>query len=226
MIYVGTSGFSYKEWKGIFYPEKLPQKQYLSYYGEQFRTTEINNTFYRFPSPEVVSNWAQQVPADFRFALKLSQRITHRKKLQDVDEEMRWFLTGAEPLGDRLGCVLVQLPPWYRQNLKVLEAFLEAYSKRVPLAFEFRHDSWYDEETYRLLENYGAALGVVEDDKREAVRRVTGPFVYSRLRRSDSGPDQLAEWASWFRELEVDAYVYLKHAGQAPVYARALLDML
>ena len=101
MIYLGTSGFSYPEWKGSFYPEKLPQKQFLSFYAEHFNTTEINSTFYRFPSRSVVAGWSEQVAEGFRFTLKLSQRITHRKKLSGVDEEMGWFLNGAEPLGTR-----------------------------------------------------------------------------------------------------------------------------
>ena len=111
MIYVGTSGFSYPEWKGIVYPEDLPDRQYLSFYGQHFSSAEINNTFYRFPSAKTTQTWSEQVPDDFRFTLKMNRKVTHRKRLTDVEEEMDWFFNGASSLGGKLGTVLVQLPP-------------------------------------------------------------------------------------------------------------------
>lgn len=222
MLYFGTSGFSYKEWKGPFYPEKLPQKDYLSYYASHFKTTELNNTFYRIPSRKVVESWAGQVPEAFRFALKLNQRITHRKKLKDIDEEMGWFLNGAEALGARLGCILVQLAPWFKQDLDLLESFLERHGKRAPMAFEFRHNSWLEQSTYDLLKAHSAAWVLAETDEQPAVREITGPFVYVRLRKSEYSEEELVQWAEWLRDLNTDAFVYLKHALKAPVWAEQL----
>ncbi len=222
MIYIGTSGFSYNEWKGGFYPDDLPAAKFLSYYSGQFNSTEINNTFYRIPSAKTTANWAQQVGPSFRFSLKLSQRITHKKRLRDCSEEMEWFRNGAEPLQGQLGCILVQLPPWFRQNLEVLDAFLEAHASNWRLALEFRHASWMQPETYQLLESRGASLGVVETDEDQAVREVTAPFVYVRLRKDDYSSEELDGWANWLNSLDRDVYVYLKHAAQAPAWAQRL----
>ena len=131
MIYVGTSGLSYKEWKGVFYPDKLPAKDYLSFYSQHFSTTEINNTFYRSPSEGTSAKWAEQVPENFRFTLKLNRKITHNKRLKDVEDEMEWFLKGAAALGKKLGTLLVQLPPYFREDTEVLEHFLEGCSQRL-----------------------------------------------------------------------------------------------
>ena len=137
-ILVGTSGFAYKEWKGSFYPEKLPAKKYLSYYAEHFRTTEINNTFYRMPTARLCEGWYNEVPEDFSFTLKLSQRITHFKRLKNVDDDMSFFLDSAASLKEKLGPILVQLPPNFKKDLELLEAFLEKFAKQGRLAFEFR----------------------------------------------------------------------------------------
>ncbi len=226
MIYIGTSGFSYPEWKGSFYPEDLPQNRFLSHYAEHFRTTEINNTFYRIPSAKMTAKWAEQVDDRFRFSLKLSQRITHKKRLESCDEEMGWFATGAAPLESCLGCLLVQLPPWSRQKLDVLEGFLEAHAAKWKLAFEFRHDSWMQPETYRLLEKHGSALAVVETDETPAVREITAGFLYVRLRKESYSQDELQEWAHWLSSSGRDAYVYLKHAAAAPGWAQRLCEAL
>ena len=226
MIYVGTSGFSYKEWKGDLYPEDLPQSQYLHYYSRVFKTTEINNTFYRTPSEKTTANWASQVPPEFRFALKLTQRITHRKRLVECDEEMEWFFRGAAPLWGHLACLLVQLPPWFKQDLDVLEDFLVKFAAKAPLAVEFRHLSWFEPATYDLLREHKAALGVVESDKLEAVREVTAPFVYMRLRRSQNTSEGLEDWARWMAAQTGDVFAYVKHAGAAPGLARDLLAAL
>lgn len=226
MIYLGTSGFSYKEWKGVLYPDDLPQSRYLHYYSRQFNSTEINNTFYRIPSEKMTAGWATQVPEGFRFALKLTQRITHRKKLVDCREEMEWFLHGSSPLAQHLGCILVQLPPWFKRQDEVLEDFLGQFGRAVPLALEFRHDSWFDDATFDLLARHNAALAVVESDEREAVREVTAPFLYMRLRKSDYAPSHIRDWAAWIRGQDRDVYVYLKHAAAAPELARQLRQAL
>ncbi|MDA2926409.1 DUF72 domain-containing protein [Acidobacteria bacterium AH-259-G07] len=223
MIYVGTSGFSYPEWKGIFYPEKLAAKHYLSFYAQHFSSTEINNTFYRSPSETTAGHWAEQVPKHFRFTLKLNQKITHKNRLGNVDDAMEWFLKGAAPLGDKLGTLLVQLPPYFREDKKVLEDFLQKYSKKAALAFEFRHPSWLTDNTFELLEAHAVALVVAESDERPALRTVTAPFVYVRLRKSEYSEDELQEWARWIASQKREAFVYLKHDTEAPRLAKQLI---
>ena len=226
-VLVGTSGFSYAEWRGLFYPEDLPTKKYLSYYSEHFKTTEINNTFYRLPTLKLTEGWYPQVPEDFSFTLKLSQKITHIRRLKNVDEEMNFFLSSAAGLKEKLGPILVQLPPNLKKNTDVLGDFLANYAAKGKLAFEFRHDSWFDRDVYDLLARHGSALGVVEkEDGGDAVREVTGSFVYMRLRKGDYQPGEMKEWANWIRAQNVDVYCYLKHDEKAPVLARELLDHL
>ena len=225
-ILIGTSGFSYPEWKGSFYPEKLPSKKYLSYYAEHFPTTEINNTFYRIPTSANTAEWYKAVGADFSFTLKLSQRITHQKKLQNCEEEMSRFLDAAKELREKMGPILVQLPPFFKQNLQVLQEFLEAHSANSRLAFEFRHDSWFEESTYQMLQEHGCSLAVVESEERKAEHRVTGNFVYMRLRKEDYSKEELFSWSKWMGEESVDVYCYLKHDVKAPAFARQLMDLL
>lgn len=227
MIYIGTSGFSYSSWKGVFYPDKLPAKDYLNFYSQHLSTTEINNTFYRFPSEATTAGWAQKVPESFRFSVKLNRRITHKKLLREVDEEMGWFLKGTEALGPKLGCLLVQLPPYARKSLPVLEAFLQTYSQQHKLALEFRHDSWFSQDTYDLLGEHGASLVLVETDEQHAVMEITGNFVYIRLRRADYSDSDLARWAEWLSLQERDVFLYMKHDDkQAPLLAQQLVSAI
>ncbi|HSR69416.1 MAG TPA: DUF72 domain-containing protein [Acidobacteriota bacterium] len=226
MIYVGTSGFAYKEWKGSFYPDDLPQKDFLRYYSQQLTTTEINATFYRSPSAKTVAQWKEQVPDSFRFTLKMNRRVTHNKRLQDVEENLQWFLKGAAPLKEQLGCVLVQLPPWFKRDVDRLREFIEVAPSQWRMAFEFRHETWYCDETYQALRDANQTLAVVETDDQEAVRELTGPMVYVRLRSSQYAPGQMEDWAEWLGGLDRDAFVYFKHEGQAPVLAHKLLQMV
>jgi uncharacterized protein YecE (DUF72 family) len=228
-ILVGTSGFAYGEWRGLFYPAELPSKRFLSYYAGHFRTTEINNTFYRMPTPQLTQAWYAEVPGDFSFTLKLSRRITHFKKLKDVGEEMDWFLGSAASLKEKLGPILVQLPPFFRKDLSVLREFLIQFAARARLALEFRHDSWFEEETYELLREHNTALGVVEGEEKEpsaVVKIVTGAFVYMRLRKGDYSETELLDWARWIREQTMPVFCYLKHDERAPVLAQQLLEAL
>ena len=226
-IFLGTSGFSYAEWRGIFYPADVPSKKFLSYYAQHFKTTEINNTFYRLPTLKLTEGWYAEVPEDFSFTLKLSQKITHIKRLKNADEEMEVFLNAASGLKEKLGPILVQLPPNLKKNAEVLSDFLGKYATKGRLAFEFRHDSWFDDEVYDLLRKHNSALGVVEkEDGTEPVREVTGPFVYMRLRKGDYSAAELGEWASWIRKQTADVYCYLKHDQKAPVLATQLLEVL
>ena len=150
-LYVGTSGYSYKEWKGSFYPEKIPAKDMLSYYASRLHAVELNNTFYRLPQPSMVESWKAQVPDDFRFSVKASQRITHFKRLKDAADETRFMLETVSALADRLGVVLFQLPPNMKKDIDRLETFLKALPADTPAAFEFRHPTWFDQETPELL---------------------------------------------------------------------------
>ena len=226
-VFVGTSGFAYKEWKGTFYPDDLPAKKYLSYYAGQFRTTEINNTFYRMPTAKLTEGWYAEVPDGFSFTLKLSQRITHFKRLKNIDEEMNFFLTSAAGLKEKLGPILVQLPPNFKKDIVVLEDFLAKFASHGRLAFEFRHDSWFDDELFELLRKHNAALGVVEKEEgANAPREVTGPFVYMRLRKGEYSADEMLDWARWIRSQRVPVYCYLKHDDRAPLLATELLKAL
>ncbi|MBU4499472.1 MAG: DUF72 domain-containing protein, partial [Gammaproteobacteria bacterium] len=156
-LYVGTSGYAYKEWKGRFYPPDLPAKRMLHYYGEHFRSVEINNTFYRMPTAALLQSWGGEVPADFRFVLKASQRITHQHRLVDADEDVGYLLDVADTLGKQLGALLFQLPSNLKKDVARLDAFL-ALLPPHRAAFEFRHPSWFDDEVFGLLRAHQAAL--------------------------------------------------------------------
>jgi uncharacterized protein YecE (DUF72 family) len=228
-ILVGTSGFAYKEWKGSFYPDDLPAKKYLSYYAKHFRTTEINNTFYRMPTAKLCEGWYAEVPDGFSFTLKVSQRITHFKRLRNVDDEMSFFLDSAAGLKEKLGPILVQLPPNYKKDTDVLEAFLTTFASKGKLAFEFRHESWFSDDVYELLRKHKTTLGVVEKEEGEGPetpREVTGSFVYMRLRKGDYSKDEMLDWARWIRTQSVPVYCYLKHDERAPMLAKQLLEAL
>ena len=228
-ILVGTSGFSYAEWRGKFYPPDLSPKKFLSYYAQHFRTTEINNTFYRLPTPALVGNWRDEVPTEFQFTLKVSQIITHRKKLKAVDSEMHRFLEGAAALKEKLAILLVQLPPFLRKDLGTLEEFLNSFSSQARFSFEFRHSSWFCDDLYELLRKHRCALAVVEKEEGEgadAPREVTAPFVYMRLRKGEYSDAELGDWAEWIRRQTVDVFCYLKHDDEAPLLAKRLLRAL
>jgi len=228
---VGTSGYAYKEWKGNFYPAKLPDKEMLRYYGQQFATVEINHSFYQMPRERILEGWAEMVPAGFQFALKANQKITHVMKLRNCEELLKRFLEAASVLheGDHLGPILVQLPPTFRADLGVLEEFLKLRPRAFRFALEVRHPSWYTEETYALLRQYETALCLAETDKDTPPDVLTAGFVYVRLRREEYTPKQLAAWKQRFdawRGQGIAVYAYCKHeeAGKGPAYARRLLS--
>ena len=164
-LFVGTSGYSHAEWKGNFYPERFSQKKMLGYYAEHFSTVEVNYTFRQLPSRKIVENWAEQVPASFRFVLKGSQSITHFKRLQSAEKETDAFLEMASLLGKRQGPILLQLPPNFKKDVSRLDAFLKQVDGRAKLAFEFRNATWLDEEVYSCLRTHGAALCVTDRDE-------------------------------------------------------------
>jgi len=228
-VLAGASGYSFKEWKGTFYPEKIEAEAMLPFYSERLPTVEINNTFYRMPTAKLCEGWYAEVPDSFSFTLKLSQRITHFKRLKNVDDEMSFFLESAAALKEKLGPILVQLPPNYKKDIDVLDAFLGAFATKGKLAFEFRHESWFTDEVYDLLRKHKTTLGVVEkeeDEGPETPREVTGSFVYMRLRKGDYSQDEMLDWAAWIRGQSVPVYCYLKHDDRAPILANALVAAL
>jgi len=228
-LYVGTSGFSYKEWKGPFYPKDLPDKQMLHFYGERFRTVEINNTFYRMPKPGVLEAWTAEVPADFRFVIKASQRITHIQRLNDADGSLSYFLKVVVALQERLGPVLFQLPPNMKKDASRLRAFLELLPKQYRAAFEFRHQSWFDSEVFALLRDHQVALCIAEaENDLEIPFESTAEWGYLRLRRTDYGDPELKAWAERVRQANwKDAFIFFKHEdeGKAPLLGKRFLEL-
>jgi uncharacterized protein YecE (DUF72 family) len=214
-LWPGTSGFSYKEWKGSFYPEDLPDAGMLAYYAERFPTVEINNTFYRMPTRKLLTGWADQVPAGFRFVLKASRKITHQKKLADPAEELGYLIETSRALGERLGPTLVQLPPWLKKDVPLLAAFLALVPADFPVALEFRSSSWLDDDVYSALEAAGAALVVSDTGKGDPPVVRTAPFGYARLRRVEYEETDLREWARRLAEPGWDdLFAFFKHEDE------------
>ncbi len=228
-IRAGTSGFSYPEWKGSFYPEKLPQAKFLEYYAEKFATVEINNTFYRFPRSDLLEGWRDRTPDGFTFAVKANQGITHKGRLQDVEDLTRDFVERCKLLEDKLGPILFQLPPYFKRDDERLANFLDSLDPRLLYAFEFRHVSWFEDDVFQLLSDGGVALCVSEGDKLDTPRIATGNFVYARLRKEVYTDEEVADWHAWMAEqakLGLDVFAYLKHdeEGASPEYALQLLS--
>ncbi len=228
-LYVGTSGYSYKEWKGTFYPGDLPGKQMLHYYSERFRTVEINNTFYRMPKVSVLEAWASEVPTDFKFVLKAPQRITHIQRLKDAGDSVSYLLEVAGALKERLGSLLFQLPPNLKKDAARLREFLSLLPSQRRVAFEFRHPSWFDEEVFGLLHDHRAALCIAEAENALEVPFVTtADWGYLRLRRPDYGDGELKTWVKRVQEQDWrDAFVFFKHEdeGRAPQMAKRFLEL-
>ena len=229
-VRVGTSGYSYPEWKGNFYPEKIAARDMLRYYAERFPTVEINNTFYRMPKEALLEDWAAQVPEGFLFALKASQRITHFKRLKECGEELRYLVRVSSALGPKLGPLLFQLPPNFKKDLPRLQGFLEQMPERRRVAVEFRHASWFDDETFQALRSQDAALCVADTGEEPAAPLVaTTDWGYLRLRREDFGDADLKDWARRIQEQPwTDAFVFMKHEeeGRGPKLAAKLIGML
>jgi len=230
-LYVGTSGYAYKEWRGSFYPDDLPAKQFLKYYGERFRSCEINATFYRIPKGSVVAAWASEVPAGFRFVLKASQRITHFQRLKDCGETVEVMFRVAAELGEKLGAVLFQTPPNLKKDAARLKDFLTMLPRGARVAFEFRHASWFDDETWGLLRERNAALCIAEAEEGEGVEvpfEATADFGYIRLRRAEYSDADLKAWIKRMKGTSwKDAFVFFKHedAGVGPALASKFLKL-
>jgi uncharacterized protein YecE (DUF72 family) len=209
----GTSGYAFKEWKGPFYPPELKDNAWLGYYAGKFPTVEINNTFYRLPKTDVVLDWAAQTPDAFSFAIKASQRITHYARLKpESADALSFLLKTTSALDGKLGAILFQLPPNLKQDLARLHAFLELLPPHRRFAFEFRHESWFDEGTFRLLRDRDIALCIAEQEDFKCPVVCTASWGYLRLHRLDYDEAGLGAWAKCVGEQSwTDAFVYFKH---------------
>jgi uncharacterized protein YecE (DUF72 family) len=227
-LLAGTSGFSYKEWCGEFYPPKLPPKAMLAHFAERLPTVEINNTFYRLPNSATIAGWRAQVPDRFRFAVKTPRRITHLKRLKECGADLRVLLEALGALAPCLGPLLVQLPPYFRCDVAVLGAFIDELPTDCRAAFEFRHESWLVPEVYRLLEARNLALVQSESDERFEPLPWTASWAYLRLRRVQYVEADLLQWLERLRVSGVDAaFVFFKHedAATGPKLAARLLEL-
>jgi uncharacterized protein YecE (DUF72 family) len=226
-LLAGASGYSFKEWKGVFYPRDIKADAMLAWYAERLPTVEINNTFYRMPAVSMLENWARAAPAGFRFAIKASRRITHmaRLKAETAADSVAYLYRALSALGDKRGPVLFQLPPQMKKDLPRLAAFLQLLPEDHHAAFEFRNSSWFDDEVYGALRAAGAALCLSErEDNAPPPLVQTAPWGYVRLRLESYSEEELRTWgekllATAWR----DIYVYFMHEPTAPAYAQTLM---
>ena len=223
-VLCGTSGYDYEPWRGRFYPQDLPRSKMLPYYASRFGAVEINYSFRRLPTSKAIQRWAAQVPDGFRFALKAWQRITHHARLEKTGKLVESFAKVVRALGPRLGPVLYQLPPNLKRDDALFAAFLEQLPRDVPAAFEFRHESWFADETFRALKKASAALCVAESEELVTPRVRTARFGYLRLRRLDYSKADLDSWAEWVRGagFKTDVTAFFKHEDEAKGPAFAL----
>jgi uncharacterized protein YecE (DUF72 family) len=231
VIWIGTSGYNYPEWKGTFYPETLPAAKMLPYYAERFPTVEINYTFYRTPNEKILDGWNKATPDQFKLTLKAPKRITHEARLRDCGDRVRQFLETASILGPKLGALLFQLPPNLKKDLALLDAFLDTFPPRVRAAFEFRHPSWLDDDVFNRLRGRNLALCVADSEKLSAPVEITADYAYFRLRDEGYTPDDITRWADVIREKTSgldETFVYFKHeeSGKGPEFGRHLMRLL
>jgi uncharacterized protein YecE (DUF72 family) len=230
-LLAGASGYSYKPWKGPSYPQDLPDGDMLGYYAERLPTVEINNTFYRLPKASVLEDWSARTPERFRFVLKASRKITHIQRLKDVGELTDYLFKTADSLGPKLGPILFQLPPYLKKDLERLRRFCAGVPQGRAIAFEFRDESWLDEEVFALLRGHDAALCVADTEGSPAEDRElvsTASWGYLRLRRDHYGDADLMRWLTRIRAQPwSQAYVFFKHEdeGAAPRLAQRLMHL-
>jgi uncharacterized protein YecE (DUF72 family) len=231
MIWIGTSGYNYPEWKGSFYPDDLPAAKMLPYYAARFPTVEINYTFYRMPTERLVAGWAAQTPPSYKLTLKAPRRITHDNRLKNVQPLVDGFCQVAGTLGDKLGALLFQLPPNFKKDLPALDAFVAGLPPRVCAAFEFRHTSWLDDDVFERLRARNLALCIADSEKMSAPVRVTADYAYFRLRDEGYTAADIERWGEIIaRETGAcrDVFVYFKHEeeGKGPEFAQLLMRRL
>ena len=229
--WIGTSGYSYKEWKGSFYPADLPDDKLLPFYAGRFNTVEINYSFYRMPTVRQLHGWAKDTPADFLFTLKAPRRVTHDMRLRDAGDAVTYFCETASALKEKLGVLLFQLPPFLKKDAARLEDFLHQLPPGFRTAFEFRNQSWFDDEVFDCMRRFGVALCISESEHRDTPFEVTAGFGYLRLRRPDYTDEDLAAWAERLHEVSAkwsDLFVYFKHEaeGKGPQLAARLRSLL
>ena len=230
-VWIGTSGYNYPEWRGSFYPDKLPAAQMLPYYAQRFSSVEINNTFYRMPSAETVLGWSNATPERFKLTLKAPKRITHQARLRDCGSPVEHFLKLAETLGPKRGAALFQLPPFMRKDCGLLDAFIATLPPASGAAFEFRHASWFDDELYALLARHDLALCIADSEKLATPVQITASYAYFRLRDEGYEAADIKRWAEVITTRAAhcrDVFVYFKHeeSGKGPAFARLLQQAL
>jgi len=226
----GTSGFSYKEWKGSFYPEKHPDKEMLSFYAGQLSAVEINNTFYRMPKENVLQAWSEKVPDNFRFSIKASRKITHFKRLKEAQDECDYLFKVVRSLESKLGCILFQLPPNLKIDTDRLKTFIELIPNDLKAAFEFRHQTWLTDEIYQILNSKNCALVITETDEApEAKFTETADWTYLRLRRTQYSNNELTDRMEKIKQSNwKDSFVFFKHEdeGTGPGLAKQFMNLV
>jgi uncharacterized protein YecE (DUF72 family) len=225
-IRAGTSGWGYKEWRGSFYPEKFREGDMLRFYGDHFPTVEVNYTARRMPKPELLENWATQVPLDFSFLLKAPQQITHFRRLKNIEDPLAHFAQVVMSLGIRLGPVVFQLPPNFKKDVPLLTDFLAQLPTGLRAAFEFRHETWYDDQVYNALRSREVALCIADTDDATSPLLATAPWGYVRLRRESYSEAELQTWLERIRAFNwPEVYVFFKHEDDArgPAFATRFL---
>jgi len=240
-LYIGTSGFSYSEWEGKFYPEDLPNGERLEFFAQHFDTVELNNTFYQLPPKETFVGWRERTPQDFTFAVKVSRYITHRKYLKECSEPWANFYSRAQALKEKLGPFLVQLPPRWTKNLERVENFVSVLKKVSPrerFTFEFRNEDWFDQELIDFFKKQeGMSLCLADSQKWPSAEEVTGNFIYLRLHgpgkvyRSKYSNQELQQWADKIKDYlnqDLDVYCYFNNdfEGYAIEDAKNLIELL
>ena len=229
-LFAGTSGYSYPSWKPDFYPEKLAAKNFLEHYATRLNAGEINYTFRRTPAESTIENWVNLTGESFRFCIKAHQRITHLKRLKDVKEPTDFFLRAIDPLRvtGRLGVVLFQLPPNLKCDAERLATFLRDLPPDMRYAFEFRHESWFDDTVYDLLRKHNVAVCLAESETLATPEVLTADFVYFRLRKTDYTPEDRIEIAAKVKEMKdsgKDVFLFFKHEDTpaGALYAEEIL---
>jgi len=227
-LFVGTSGFSYDEWREAFYPDDLKKDAMLSFYAERLPAVELNNTFYRLPNAKMAAKWRAQVPAGFRFVVKASQRLTWTQKLKDCGELLQVLFAAIAPLGCTLGCVFYQVPKFVRKDVVVLRDFLALQPAGVKVAFEFAHASWNDDDALAALREHDAAVVASDrDEQPQPGLADTSAWSYLRLRRASYTDDDLRQWRDRLLARSGPAFVFFKHEDSCagPALARRFLEL-
>jgi uncharacterized protein YecE (DUF72 family) len=231
MIWIGTSGFQYPEWKGKFYPKDLSPRRMLEFYSEAFNSTESNYTFRRIPSIATLLHWSERTPARFRFSLKAPQQITHIRRLRDCESIVNQFWAVAQHLDEKLGAILFQLPPFLKRDVVLLTEFLATVPTSMRAAFEFRHGSWFNDDVFAALQKRKAALCIADSEKLHSPVVHTASFAYYRLRDEGYASKDIRRWAKTIENQPArvkQTFVYFKHEEKAvgPKFALQLKSAL